>query len=59
MNYGIRVRLVRLEVAVIRELDEHVASAQLGRRAAAEVVDHRDGGRLFAHLQESLIRAGK
>ena len=52
--YSIGVGLVGLELAVIRVLDEDVAAPQLGRRAAVEVVDHRDGGALFCHLQERL-----
>lgn len=46
--------LVRLELTVVRVLDEYIAATQLGRGAAAKVVDHRDGRRLFRHLQERL-----
>ena len=55
-TYGVRVGLIRLQLCVIRVLDENVTAAQLGRSSTAKVINHRDGCWLFCHLQESLLK---
>ena len=46
--------LVRFQLAVVGELDKHVAPPQLSRRSAAEIIHHGYGGCLLGHFQESL-----
>ncbi len=53
-SYSVRVGLVRLELGMVRVLDEDVTATELGRRAVAEVVDHRNGSTFIRHLQERL-----
>lgn len=48
------MRLVRLQLGMVRILDEDVAASQLSRRAVAEIVDHGNGGVLVGHLQKRL-----
>lgn len=52
-TYSVRMRLVGLQLFVVRELDVDGAAPQL-RSAAREVSDHGAGGSLVRHLEERL-----
>lgn len=58
-TYSIRVRLVRLQLGMVRVLDENVTTSQLSRRAVAEIVDHGNSRVFVRHFQKRLYKINK